>query len=300
MKRRIVLLCTVCLLSIMLSGFSPALKAINFKSMPDENEKVLLLGLASGEVIHTNIPVYADGIRVSSGYKVGAVTYVPVREFCGAIETDGLVNWDQEHETVLVTTDELDLSVGVGDNYMIANNRCFYLPKGVFNLGGTVVMPVRELAQCFGVDITWNELDWSVEVSEKELAYLEEGNSYYDAEDLYWLSRIIHAEAGNQSLEGMIAVGNVVLNRVDDPTCPDTIHDVIFDDRYGVQFHPTENGAIYEEPNELSLVAARICLEGYEIVGDSLFFVNHSIGSIDWFNDTRTYVATIGDHTFFS
>jgi N-acetylmuramoyl-L-alanine amidase len=43
---------------------------------------------------------------------------------------------------------------------------------------------------------------------------IESGDTWYDEEDLYWLSRIISAEARGESLEGQIAVGNVVLNRM--------------------------------------------------------------------------------------
>src|SRR5699024_8602041 len=108
-------------------------------------------------------------------------------------------------------------------------------------------------------------------------------------DDLYWLSRLINAEAGNQPLEGKIGVGNVVLNRVADPTCPDTIYDVIFDARYGVQFSVTETGAIYLEPNEESVIAAKICLEGYNVVEDSLFFLNPQISSKTWFEKNFTF-----------
>lgn len=47
--------------------------------------------------------------------------------------------------------------------------------------------------------------------------------------DLYWLSRIISAESRGESLKGQIAVGNVVLNRVEEDDFPDTIPAVIFD-----------------------------------------------------------------------
>jgi N-acetylmuramoyl-L-alanine amidase len=133
-----------------------------------------------------------------------------------------------------------------------------------------------------------------------EPKYLESAETYYDEDSLYWLSHIINAEAGNQSLEGMIGVGNVVLNRVKDPSCPDSVYGVIFDNRYGVQFSPTVNGTIYDDPNDMSVAAAKICLEGYKLVGDSLFFVNPEIGLSSWFVSTRTYVATIGDHAFYA
>ena len=300
-KRLFALICAVCLLSVMLGGYAFAEETTaESDALPGESGTIPLLGRVDGEVIYTDIPIYVSGERMGFGYKVGAVTYVSLREFCDAIGLENSTSWDQKTCTVRVRTDGLDLAVVVGSNYMTANGRCFYLQNGVHNLNGVVIMPIRDLARCFGLDVTWNASDWSAEVVVDKITYLEQGDKYYNEDDLYWLSRIIYSEAGNQGLDGMIGVGNVVLNRVEAPSCPDTIYDVIFDDRYGVQFHPTENGAIYEEPNELSVVAAKICLEGYELVGDSLFFVNPEIGVTGWFASTRTYVATIGDHAFYA
>ena len=45
-------------------------------------------------------------------------------------------------------------------------------------------------------------------------AAVTSAESSYDAVDLYWLSHVIYAESGAESMEGQIAVGNVVLNRV--------------------------------------------------------------------------------------
>lgn len=57
----------------------------------------------------------------------------------------------------------------------------------------------------------------------------------YNAVDYYWLSRIISAESQGEPLEGQIAVGNVVLNRVESDQFPDTIAGVVFDQKYAVQ-----------------------------------------------------------------
>ena len=97
-----------------------------------------------------------------------------------------------------------------------------------------------------------------------------------------------------------MGVGNVVINRVNDPSCPDTVHDVIFDTRYGIQFSPVETGGIYAEPNEQSVIAAKLCLEGYNVAGDSLYFVNPETGSTAWFRETKTFVVTLGDHDFYA
>ena len=55
------------------------------------------------------------------------------------------------------------------------------------------------------------------------------------------LACLVYAEAGNQSYEGMLAVANVVLNRVKSDAYwhVDTIKEVIYDKKWAVQFAVT-------------------------------------------------------------
>lgn len=80
----------------------------------------------------------------------------------------------------------------------------------------------------------------------------------YTDEDLYILSHIISAEAGNCSEDMMISVGSVVLNRVEDERFPDTIEEVVFQEG---QYSPTWNGAYYAEPTEAACEVAKTLLE---------------------------------------
>ena len=85
----------------------------------------------------------------------------------------------------------------------------------------------------------------------------------YSDEDLYALSHIISAEAGNCSEDMMISVGSVVLNRVADDRFPDTIYEVVFQEG---QYSPTWNGSYYAEPTEGAVeVAERLLTEGSQI-----------------------------------
>ena len=82
----------------------------------------------------------------------------------------------------------------------------------------------------------------------------------YTDEDLYALSHIINAEAGddNCSHEHRIAVGSVVLNRVKSSNYPDTIEGVVFDSG---QYAPTWDGSYWNEPSEDSVEVAKMLLE---------------------------------------
>lgn len=70
------------------------------------------------------------------------------------------------------------------------------------------------------------------------------------------LSQLVQAEAGNQNEMGMRLVADVVLNRVDSPDFPNTIHDVIYQDG---QFSVVSNGSLAKtviDPNSTAFIAA--------------------------------------------
>ena len=127
----------------------------------------------------------------------------------------------------------------------------------------------------------------------------DDGSSTCDGDELYWLSRIINAESGTQPMLGKIAVGNVVLNRVRSDDFPDTVYGVIFDRRFGVQFSPTENGTIYNEPSDEAVEAARLCLDGYSLSDEICYFFNPAIAESTWISENRPWIMTVGDHAFY-
>ena len=103
-----------------------------------------------------------------------------------------------------------------------------------------------------------------------------------------------------ESLEGQIAVGNVVLNRVKSREFPDTVYGVIFDGRWGGQFEPVRNGTIYQTPTQLSVIAAKLCLEGADVARESLYFLDPVKAGNLWTTQNRPYVMTIGVHDFYA
>lgn len=127
-----------------------------------------------------------------------------------------------------------------------------------------------------------------------------EADDIYSYEDLYWLSRIISAEARGEPFIGQLAVGTVVLNRTRSHYYPDTVYKVIFDRVGGVQFTPASTGSVYREPTESSVIAAKLCLEGFSLDPTILFFFNSSIAAGSWITANREYTMTVGRHDFYS
>ncbi|TYQ16556.1 UNVERIFIED_CONTAM: N-acetylmuramoyl-L-alanine amidase [Acetivibrio alkalicellulosi] len=124
--------------------------------------------------------------------------------------------------------------------------------------------------------------------------------STYNSGDLYWLSRIIHAEAQGEPYSGQVAVGNVVLNRVNSNHFPNTIYNVIFEYYKSIpQFSPVADGTIYNTPSQSSIQAARDSLSGARPVGNSMYFFNPDKSAGTWIVHNRTFLTRIGNHVFY-
>ncbi len=118
--------------------------------------------------------------------------------------------------------------------------------------------------------------------------------------DLYWLSRIINAEAGAEPYRGKVAVGSTILNRVASSEFPNTIKDVIFEYYNGIpQYSPVAEGTIYNTPSDESIQAARDALSGVKPVGNSTYFFNPDKSEGTWIVNNKTYVTRIANHVFY-
>ena len=224
---------------------------------------------------------------------VSSTTYSSIRTLAGYLLPEAEVSWS--NGTAWVKGNGLTISARPGDMYMKINDRVIDLPHGVRVQTGSVMVPVRAMAEALGWNVDWSRSEGVTVTPGKDTP--EE--PFYSEEDLYWMSRIIYAESGGEPLEGKLAVGTVVLNRVASPEFPNTIYDVIFDRKWGIQITPAYNGMIYKEPNEESVLAAKMVLEGARAAGDSLYFLAPSLTNNHWIMENREYVTTIGGHWFY-
>ncbi|MGF7056638.1 cell wall hydrolase [Brassicibacter mesophilus] len=118
--------------------------------------------------------------------------------------------------------------------------------------------------------------------------------------DIYWLSRIIEAEAGAEPYNGKVSVGNVILNRVISSDFPNTVKEVIFEDYKGIpQFSPVAEGTIYNTPSQASVNAANDALNGVRPVGSATYFFNPDKAEGKWIVNNKAYVMRIGNHVFY-
>ncbi len=249
---------------------------------------------------YPSVGISVGGKAIAGGGRlIHETTYIPLRAIVEAL-TDAEIGYEAKTREASVEDEGLVMLVRDGGHTVYANGRALYsLTPATVMSDGRMYLPVRTAAKVLGVSVVWNEKTRSVSLS-GEADYLADADQYYNKDSLYWLSRIISAESQGEPLLGQIAVGCVVLNRVRSPEYPATIYGVIFDRRYGVQFSPVKNGSIYNTPYEASVTAAKICLEGYSVSSEILFFLEPRISTSLWVPNNRPYRFTIGNHDFYA
>lgn len=203
---------------------------------------------------------------------------------------------DGEGNATDVVQETLSMTVSTQLPYIVANERYLYAKDSVILLNGRVAVPIRTLAKVFNFSVDYDAASCAALLTHDEGsgAYLLPGGSYYDGDTLYWLSRVIFAESGHQVLEGKIAVGNVVMNRVSSPLFPDTLYGVLTQKNQFVSINTLSK----KTPNSESVIAAKLVMDGTEVLPTALFFNKTGLSSYAY--RTRSYVATIGNHDFYA
>ncbi len=119
--------------------------------------------------------------------------------------------------------------------------------------------------------------------------------SGYSQADLTLMAAIIQAEADNQSYEGKLAVGSVIMNRVKSSKFPNSLSGVIYQTN---QFQPARDGhldtILQRGPNATCINVAKEVLNGYRS-GPWLFFMTQKWA--DYYGITG--YTMIGAHAFF-
>ena len=108
------------------------------------------------------------------------------------------------------------------------------------------------------------------------------------------LARAIHGEARGEPYTGMVAVGAVILNRVDSPNFPSTIAGVVY--QKGA-FTAVDDGQINLTPNQTAYNAARDALNGWDPTGGALYYFNPNTATNKWIW-SRPLTVVIGKHRF--
>ncbi|HKM32150.1 MAG TPA: spore cortex-lytic enzyme [Oscillospiraceae bacterium] len=110
------------------------------------------------------------------------------------------------------------------------------------------------------------------------------------------LARIISAEARGEPYEGQVAVGAVVLNRIEHPSFPDSLSGVIYQPG---AFTAITDGQFNKPVADSSYKAARDALNGWDPSGGAIYYYAPAKTSNKWIR-SRPVTKTIGTHLFCS
>lgn len=295
-------------------------------------KKLLVLIIGFILLTHASFASSSIKIRVNNKYLtpdtspfiINSSTYVPIRFISEALNINN-ISWEPKTDSVIIKNNSTTIALFVNKNYAYINNEYIQLENNVLIANSRTFVPLRFIAECFNAKVDWkdntviittnsNNTTSSNNTSSGDISSNKKPSNsissnttsnntilapsdYNDA--VYWLSRIIEAEAGGEPFKGKVAVGEVILNRVKSDEFPNTIWSVIFDDKFGIQFEPVANGTIYNIPSEESIKAAKAALGGSNYVGDCLYFLNPTIAESNWITKNRDYYTTISNHEFY-
>jgi N-acetylmuramoyl-L-alanine amidase len=109
------------------------------------------------------------------------------------------------------------------------------------------------------------------------------------------LAQMIMAEAEGESYQGKVAVGAVIINRLNNPDFPQSLTGVLYETH---AFEPIMNGAFYSKPPSQDCIQAAIeALSGVDPTGGALYFYNPSTARSAWIFG-RPVSTQIGNHVF--
>lgn len=134
----------------------------------------------------------------------------------------------------------------------------------------------------------------------KTLTYLglnSSSNSYgFTQSEIDLLARTISAESRGEPYQGQVAVGAVILNRIEHPSFPNTLAAVIYQDG---AFSCVDDGQMDEDVYESSKRAAIDAINGWDPSGGAIYYYNPVTATNKWIR-SRPVIVTIGAHIFCS
>lgn len=120
------------------------------------------------------------------------------------------------------------------------------------------------------------------------------GGSQSRSGDLYLLARLISAEARGEPYSGQVAVGAVVLNRVEHPSFPNTVSGVVYQPG---AFSCMDDGQFDQPVAESAWRAAQDALNGSDPSYGAIYYFNPATATSRWIW-SRPLIVQIGNHRF--
>lgn len=212
-------------------------------------------------------PVHAATYTVATGdslYKIGQLFNTSVSTI---VSNNALLNstiYPKQVLNVPATT----YIVQAGDSLFLIGKKfgiSIDVIKKINNLSTTTIYPGQSLNLPLGNSVPAS-------------ATLNTSTGIYSQNDVDLLARLINAEAQGESYTAKVAVGAVVLNRLEDPRFPKSISSVIYE-KYGsyYQFTPVLNGWINKPAPQESISAAIDALKGVDPTKGAVYYFDTTV-----------------------
>ena len=120
------------------------------------------------------------------------------------------------------------------------------------------------------------------------------GYGQYSQGDVNLLARVISAEARGEPYTGQVAVGAVILNRVESPSFPNSIAGVIYQPG---AFTCLTDGQFSQAVVSSAKRAAQDAMNGWDPTNGSIYYYNPKTAISQWIR-TRPILLRIGNHVF--
>lgn len=108
------------------------------------------------------------------------------------------------------------------------------------------------------------------------------------------MARVIYSEARGEPYKGQVAVGAVVMNRIQSSEFPNDIRGVVF--QKGA-FTAVDDGQYWLTPDRTAYLAALDAVRGWDPTYESLYYFNPKTATSKWIW-SRPQVLQIGNHIF--
>jgi N-acetylmuramoyl-L-alanine amidase len=122
------------------------------------------------------------------------------------------------------------------------------------------------------------------------------GAGGFSTQDVSLLAHVISAEARGEPYVGQVAVGAVILNRIEHPSFPNTLAGVIYQPG---AFSCLTDGGIDAPVADSAYRAARDAMNGWDPSGGAIYYYNPAKATSSWIW-SRPVITVIGDHRFCS
>ena len=116
----------------------------------------------------------------------------------------------------------------------------------------------------------------------------------FSSNDIQLLSQAVYSEARGEPYEGQVAIAAVILNRLNNPTFPNTIAGVIFEP---LAFTAVADGQFYMTPDETAKKAVFDAINGWDPSESAIYYFNPDTATSPWIWG-RPQIKRIGKHIF--